>query len=164
MNNAMTNTLPSIARGFTLLELMVTLTIVAILATVAVPAMQDMIQNSKAERVTGLFELDLQFARSHAISRSEVVRITARNNDIANGWQIIAESSGATLRERGALDSGVTITSSNGLDAIAFTPTGQIENNDTITVRTRDCTGNSDKAFNLLRSGQVAVTEIACLN
>lgn len=147
-----------------MLELMVTLAIVAILATIAVPAMRDMIQNSKAERVTGLFELDLQFARSHAISRGEVVRISPRGNDIANGWQIVAETSGDTLRERGPLDDDVTITSSNGVDSVAFTPTGQIESTDTITIRTSSCTGSSDKAFSLLRSGQIAVTEITCIN
>lgn len=154
---------PAFSHGFTLLELMVTLTIVGIVAAIAVPSMSTMVNNSRAERITELFELDLQFARSHAISRGDTVRISARNGDIANGWQIVAEGSGDTLRQRGALDDGVTITSAGGLDLVAFTATGQTEATDTITVRTSGCTGNEDKQFSLLISGQIAVTELACI-
>ena len=151
------------SNGFTLLELMVTLTIVGIVAAIAIPSMSDMVNNSRAERITELFELDLQFARSHAISRGDTVRISPRNGDIANGWQIVAEGSGDILRQRGPLDDGVTITSENGLNTVAFTPTGQIEATDRITVRTSGCTGNEDKQFSLLISGQIAVTELACI-
>ncbi|GAA6144336.1 GspH/FimT family pseudopilin [Thalassolituus maritimus] len=159
-----TKTMNSMPRGFTLLELMVALTVIAIVAAIAVPSMQDMIQNSKAERITGLFELDLQFARSHAISRGEVVRISARDGDIVNGWQIIAETSGDTLRQRGGLDDGVSITSRNDLDSVAFTAMGQIENVDTIAIRIQGCTGIENRDFSLLSSGQIAVTEVACAN
>ena len=153
----------SMPRGFTLLELMVTLAIVAILATISVPSMRDSIQNSKAERATGLFELDLQFARSNAISRGEVVIISPLNNDIANGWQIVAETSGDTLRERGPLDSGVTITLANGgFQPVSFTPTGQVREERTIQIRIEHCTGNENKDIALMISGQMLMREVAC--
>jgi type IV fimbrial biogenesis protein FimT len=145
--------------GFTMLELMVTLAIVGIIAAIAVPSMSNMMSNSKAERITGLFKQDLQFARSHAISRGEVVRISA----IDGGWNIIAETSNDTLRVRDILDDTITVTSAEGLDSVAFTATGQIESTDTITIRTSGCTGNEDKSFSLLRSGQIAETELACI-
>lgn len=145
--------------GFTMLELMVTLAIVGIIAAIAVPSMSNMMSNSKAERITGLFKQDLQFARSHAISRGEVVRIST----IDGGWNIIAETSNDTLRVRDILDDTITVTSAEGLDSVAFTATGQIESTDTITIRTSGCTGNEDKSFSLLRSGQIAETELACI-
>ena len=145
--------------GFTMLELMVTLAIVGIIAAIAVPSMSNMMSNSKAERITGLFKQDLQFARSHAISRGEVVRIST----IDGGWNIIAEASDDTLRVRDILDDTITFTSTEGLDSVAFTATGQIESTDTITIRTSGCTGNEDKSFSLLRSGQIAETELACI-
>ena len=154
---------PAFSDGFTLLELMVTMAIVGIAAAIAVPSLSNMINNSRAERVTELFELDLKFSRSHAISRADIVRISPRNGDIANGWQIVAEGSGDILRQRGALDEGVTIISANGLNSVAFTATGQIEATDTITVRTSGCTGNEDKQFSLMISGQIAITELACI-
>ena len=146
-------------KGFTLLELMITLAIVGIVAAIAVPSMTSMVNNSKAERITGLFKQDLQFARSYAISRGEVVRMTA----IDGGWQIVAETTGDTLRTRDILDDTITLTSTNGLNSVAFTATGQIESTDTITIRTSGCTGNEDKSFSLLRSGQIAETELACV-
>jgi type II secretion system protein H len=146
-------------KGFTLLELMITLAIVGIVAAIAVPSMTSMVNNSKAERITGLFKQDLQFARSYAISRGEVVRMTA----IDGGWQIVAETTGDTLKTRDILDDTITLTSTNGLNSVAFTATGQIESTDTITIRTSGCTGNEDKSFSLLRSGQIAETELACI-
>ncbi|MFT6655112.1 MAG: type II secretion system protein H [Marinomonas primoryensis] len=146
-------------KGFTLLELMITLAIVGIVAAIAVPSMTSMVNNSKAERITGLFKQDLQFARSYAISRGEVVRMTA----IDGGWQIVAETTGDTLRTRDILDDTITLTSTNGLNSVAFTATGQIESTDTITIRTSGCTGNEDKSFSLLRSGQIAETELTCV-
>lgn len=146
-------------KGFTLLELMITLAIVGIVAAIAVPSMTSMVNNSKAERITGLFKQDLQFARSYAISRGEVVRMTA----IDGGWQIVAETTGDTLKTRDILDDTITLTSTNGLNSVAFTATGQIESTDTITIRTSGCTGNEDKSFSLLRSGQIAETELTCV-
>lgn len=149
--------------GFTLLELMVTLSIVGIVAAAAVPSVRDMANNSIAERTTGLFELDLDFARSQAVSLGELVRIERRDNDIANGWEVKVDSTGQILKQRAALDDGVTIVSSSQLNSIAFTPTGQIENTDTITIRTEGCTGSKDRSYSFLRSGQIEVTELACI-
>lgn len=154
---------PQQAGGFTLLELMITLLVIAIVASIAVPSMRNMIVNSSAKRITGLFELDLEFARSHAITRGETVRLSPRDGDIVNGWQVIAETTNDLLRERGSLDSNVTITSSAGLSSIAFTPTGQIETAGTVTIRTSGCTGDEDKSISLLTSGQIAVTELTCI-
>lgn len=146
-------------RAFTLLELMVTLAIIGIVASLALPSMNEMAANSKAERITSLFKLDLQFARSHAISRGEVVRMSA----IDGGWQVVTETSNDTLRVRDILDDTITLTSASGLNSVAFTATGQIEDTDTITIRTSGCTGDEDKSFSLLRSGQIAEAELACI-
>lgn len=66
---------PAGLRGFTLVELMVTVAVLGILAVVAVPAMTGMINNSRlrgqAEEVTAA----LQLARSEAVRRNQ--RITA---------------------------------------------------------------------------------------
>lgn len=59
------------SRGFTLVELMVTVAVLGIIAVVAVPAMTDMINNSRvrgaSEEVTGA----LQLARSEALKRNQ---------------------------------------------------------------------------------------------
>ena len=57
-------------RGFTLLELMVTLAIVAILATLAAPAFQDMIIKTRLSGVGSQFTGQILRARNEAISHN----------------------------------------------------------------------------------------------
>lgn len=56
-------------RGFTLIELIVTLSVVAILATVALPGMRNFILEHRLRTQVNDFVSDLSFARSEAIKR-----------------------------------------------------------------------------------------------
>lgn len=150
-------------RGFTLIELMVTLAIASIVLAIAVPSMQSMSSNSLAEKATGLIELDLKFARSHAINRGETVRITPIGGDLANGWTITAVTSADLIRQRGALGDQVTFTTTGFSAGYAgFTATGQIEELGTISIKTNGCKGNRNKTISLMISGQIAIMENAC--
>jgi type IV fimbrial biogenesis protein FimT len=62
-------------RGFTLVELMVTVAVLGILAVVAVPAMTGMINNSRLRGQAEEVAAALQLARSEAVRRNQ--RITA---------------------------------------------------------------------------------------
>lgn len=153
----------SAIRGFTMIEMMITLVIAGIVLAIAVPSMQSMTANSLAEKATGLIELDLKLARSHAITRGETVRITPVSGNLANGWTVTAVTSGDLIRERDSLDGGVTITTTGFSQGYAgFTATGQIEELGTIAIKTPGCTGNEDKTISLMISGQIAIVENAC--
>ncbi|MDR1648079.1 MAG: GspH/FimT family pseudopilin [Zoogloeaceae bacterium] len=81
------------AAGFTLVELMVAITIVAILAVFMVPSIREMIQRNRVSSYSNELITALALARSEAIRRgtpAAVVRSDVDNSDLAQGWRVEA--------------------------------------------------------------------------
>ncbi|MCP5158555.1 MAG: GspH/FimT family pseudopilin [Gammaproteobacteria bacterium] len=123
--------------GFTLVELIVTLAIAAIVVTVGVPSFQAMMRNNRAATHTNEFMSALNLARSEAVKRGWRVVLCPSTNQTnctgtpwENGWIVFVD---ADANGNGALDEG---TDNNGvLDAgelllRAYDPLG---GNDTLT-------------------------------
>lgn len=104
-------------KGFTLLELMLVLTIAGILATIGMPAMRDMMLNQKVKTAASDLHLSLLLARSEAIKRSSNV-VMERNTSWDNGWSVKAGST--VLRTRDPLN-GLSVECSTDSDDSAET-------------------------------------------
>ena len=115
---------PRCTGGFTLIEAAVVMALVAIVATIAAPSFRSFIgtMNSKS----AAFDLisDLTAARSEAIKRNQIVTVTPidGDGDWAKGWVVAA--SGATLRERAALTSSLSV--ANASANVTFAPNGRL--------------------------------------
>jgi type IV fimbrial biogenesis protein FimT len=68
-------------RGFTLVELMVTLVVAAVLAMIAVPNFRDTLRRSHVSAASNALLADLAYARSEAVSRGNYVSLCPSNAD-----------------------------------------------------------------------------------
>jgi type IV fimbrial biogenesis protein FimT len=97
------------ARGFTLIELVVTIAVAAILVTVALPNLQTFIKNNRIKTSVGDLAVALNLARSEASKRAGRVTVCVRasdaacggGNDWSTGWLVFNDANGD-----GSLDAG----------------------------------------------------------
>ena len=94
-------TMPLSARGFTLLEAMVVVAIMAILTGVGSASFVWLNQSTSIRGAAFDLVADLDFARSEAVKRNDDVTVQPVGADWALGWQIVA--GGQVLRTREAL-------------------------------------------------------------
>jgi len=74
MLNAMGAPAKSISRGFTLIELMVTMAVFALLLFLALPNYQTWIQNTQVRTAAEAFQNGVQLARAEAVRRNTVIQ------------------------------------------------------------------------------------------
>lgn len=120
-------------RGFTLLELMVTITVAAILATVAVPAFRSFLQNDRLLTEANQLVMSLDFARSEAIKQDASITVCASSDGktcsgTANwtaGWVVLNPANPAQpLQVVTALASSNSLTEANSQTQVIFDATG----------------------------------------
>lgn len=115
--------------GFTLIELIVTLTIVALVMAFAIPAMGTFIKNERLTTQINTLVGHLAYARSEAVTRRQQVILCASSDstscagtDWAAGWILFIDADNNSaftageqiLRVRQALEGSNTLVSSTG--------------------------------------------------
>ena len=141
----MTDTPPR-QRGFSLVELMVTLVVAVILLAVAVPSFRDLIRRNQVSAASNTLLASLNYARTEAINRSQLVSIcpsadgascSAGSMAFEPGWLIYTYPSGAAsvnqaytaaaiLLRASTARAGVSIQSSSA-EVITFGQQGQLK-------------------------------------
>jgi type IV fimbrial biogenesis protein FimT len=107
-------------RGFTLVELMVTLSVMGILLAVAVPSFGDMLGRRRLEGALNELRIDLQFTRSEALRRNRMVTLAV--NAAGTHYTIsYPDGSGNTVNAKIVeLPTGVTLTGNASVDFYAM--------------------------------------------
>lgn len=131
------------SRGFTLIELIITITIAAILLGLAVPGMQGFVENNRMKLTVGQLADSLNFARSEATKRRFPVSVCPRSTDTScagggawnSGWLVFTDddSNGVidgineVLRVVDSLPNHVTLeTSGFATSYVQYSSTGEL--------------------------------------
>ncbi|WP_070990124.1 GspH/FimT family pseudopilin [Halofilum ochraceum] len=160
-------------RGFTLVELMVTLIIIAVVLSIAVPNFRDFIQDSRATAEANNIVGALNLARSEAIKRSETVSVCASSDqatcngggDWDQGWIVFVGDSSSldeVLRVWEAPGDAVTVGSDVG--TFSFDSLGEAEAGDgeSIDVDFDACTEPWARRIGINAAGRVNVQRGNC--
>lgn len=79
-------------RGFTLVELLVVLVLIAIMTGIALPAFKHLIESQRRQDAAQQLVSGIRMARAEAIVRNQVVVIAPIKSDWSNGWRTFVDA------------------------------------------------------------------------
>jgi type IV fimbrial biogenesis protein FimT len=160
------------ARGFTLVEMMVTLLVLAILLGLAVPSFRDAALSSRLTGYANDLVASVQVARSEAIKRNATVTLCASTDgstcaeDVGweVGWIILAPRPTAVsvadvVDRHGPLTDEFIIAEASGITEITFPPTVVGVTAATFTVCRESPVGRQEREVSVTLTGATAVTQ-----
>jgi type IV fimbrial biogenesis protein FimT len=130
--------------GFTLIELMVTVAMVAVTLTLGVPSFRELIQNNRMAAQANDFLASLNFARSEAVKRGVRVTLCKSANSSScttsgnwgQGWIIFVDSNnnaaaddgaGSILKVHSNLGASTLVGNTNIADYVSYVSSGSTQ-------------------------------------
>lgn len=177
------------AAGFTLVELLITVVVLAALVALAAPSMTTLLLNNRSETLAEELATALQIARSEAVKRGERVSLCAANADLTtcggnwtNGWLMVrdlAPNDAAAAVTVGEIltqfdqphEKSVISADNNGAVAfVRYTSTGELarigSNNNTtpitFTVHVEGCEGERQRQLSIGVAGMMDINRTEC--
>ncbi len=166
-----------------MIELMVVLSVAAILASLAVPSFRSVIQNNRLATQANELTGTMNFARGEAIKRGSSVTVCVSTDQATctggtaweNGWIAFADINrdrvftvdpnplltDTLLRVRGTLEGSSTF--GGTATAVQYLPNGLLNfGAGAYTLATPGCTGDEKRILNVTATGRLGVTRAAC--
>lgn len=173
-------------RGFTLIELMITITIVAIVAAIAAPSFTEIIRNNQITTETNRLVSGLKLARSEAIKRSAPVTVcfssvttscdgeperllVFRDTTMGNTTAPDANQPAELIKVIDGLNANINKAQSNDTNFFRYNNLGRLINVNvnapsTITLSDSDCTAGAEQAQQIVlgADGHATIRKTNC--
>jgi type IV fimbrial biogenesis protein FimT len=174
-------------KGFTLVELLITMVVVSILLATAVPSFMQFIKNNRVTGQANSYVVSIHVARNEAVKRGAGTTLCAANadlddcsnsNDWSSGWIVFSDlnrdgvvdrGTGACLETEDCLLSAVngpvksTLSTNPTTNKILFLPTGQTSSADvTFTLKADNCDHEQKRNIKITQQGHTTITKLPC--
>ncbi|MBK8745772.1 GspH/FimT family pseudopilin [Propionivibrio sp.] len=92
--------------GFTIIELMITILIAGILASIALPSFSEFIKRGQVRTAAESVQNALQLARGEAVRRNERITFTLGSGAGQTSW-VVKDSAGSEIQNHGPAEKGL---------------------------------------------------------
>lgn len=164
------------ARGFTLIEMMITVAVMSIILAMAVPSFREAIENARLSTQVNEFVTALNAARAEAIRTGDSIWLVAKEDDFNKGWCVRASDDDCgsddpappDLLDHPALDARLKLTDTDAPTKphIAFNRLGALvtpAHARTVEIAPKGCeTGRTKRSIGINAIGRISVERADC--
>lgn len=153
-------------KGFSLIELMITLMVLAIILGFGAPLLSGYTANQRIKDIARLLQTDLHYAREQAVVRRVSVSVTPAAGGWNNGWSITDTNIAEVLKQREGINNNVNLTAAPNT-GVTFNAQGWANAAFNVEINNANnsangCVGNRARRLTVSRTGLLTTVPIAC--